>query len=344
MLNWKAVVLIRRTIEKFLEDNCTHIAAGVAYYTLFSMFPLLLAAVSILGFVLGSRELENEIIERVGSFVPTSERLVADTIRGVIRARGATGLVATLGLLWSGTAIFAAIRRSLNIAWGIKKPRPFLQQKAIELAMLLSLGGLLVISISITTGISVVRKMSASVPWVSPIDGNLIWDTLMAAVPTVFTFTTFLLLYRFGPNAVIRWRDVWLGALVAALGFEVAKNVFVWYAQNVATYNLVYGSLGTVVAFLMWAYISVIILLFGAELSVAYSQVILGSSGRHETKPSRDETVHSGGSASPSTFLVHGAPFSEIRSRVSSRLFPRGRKGETGLFPKLLPRRFKEKS
>lgn len=101
-----------------------------------------------------------------------------------------------------------------------------------------------------------------------------VWYLGMALLPLAFSFVIFALVYRFVPNDRISWRDVWPGALLAAFLFEVAKNAFAWYLANFANYSLVCGSLGAVIAFLFWSYLSALILLLGAELASEYSRLL----------------------------------------------------------------------
>ena len=135
MMKFGALLLfLRRTVQQFVDDNCIHLAAAISFYVLLGLFPLALALVSILGFVLGSRTLEAEIIEGLGELLPSGRGFVTTTLRGIIVARGATGLVASFGLLISGMSVFSAIRKALNLAWGIRRPRPFFKEKLLELA------------------------------------------------------------------------------------------------------------------------------------------------------------------------------------------------------------------
>jgi membrane protein len=239
-----------------------------------------------LGFVIRSQDLETELIDDVGNLIPVSSDFITNAIRGVIETRAATGVIGTLGLVWSATAVFNAIKRALNIAWGIIEPRPFVQDKLVDFSMMAGGGVLFLISLFATAGIRVVRELSTrqlgslGLP-TSLLDGDLLWHSVTMIVPGLFTFVAFLLLYRFVPNIRVRFRDIWLGALVGAIAFEVVKNVFAWYVSSFASYSVVYGTLGKLVAFMMWIYISAAILLFGAELAAEYPRVMAPEGGVH---------------------------------------------------------------
>lgn len=118
--------LVRRTLREFLKDACMHMAAGIAYYAFFSLFPLLLGLIAILGIILEPTEVQERLLEMVLQVFPVSAGLVAHNVEGVVASRGALGLLSILGLIWSAMLVFAAIRRSLNRAWDLEKERPFL--------------------------------------------------------------------------------------------------------------------------------------------------------------------------------------------------------------------------
>ena len=269
----KVVAFLREVVNEFLTDNCPHLAASISYYFLLSLFPLTLALISVLGFLSRSPETETRVIRAIGDFLPLSSEYITRTIRGVIDSRGTTGAIATIGLLWGGSSVFNAIRKSLNTAWGIRKPRPFFVERAMELGMILGVGLLLLVSFGITTAVRVIQRFSLSVGGISFFNGDFLWHAILILLSIALSFVTFLFLYRFIPNTRVRWGDVWGGALLAAVGFEAAKQIFVWYATNFAHYNLIYGPVGTLIALLIWAYVSAVILLFCAKLTSVYSRL-----------------------------------------------------------------------
>ena len=259
-------------MDEFLSDNCPHLAASISYYALLCFFPLILALISVLGFVLRSPTLQNRLIEYISSFLPVSGNFIAQTIQGVSGAWQATGIVGVIGLLWGGSAVFNAIRKSLNTAWGVKQPRPFFTERLTEFLMMIGMGFLLFLSFALTTALSVVRQLSLSVLGIHFFDGDLLRHAALALLTTSLAFVTFLFLYRFIPNARVGFRDAWPGALAAAILFEIAKQAFVWYTTTFAHYNLIYGPIGAIIALLVWVYISALILLFCAKLTSIYSR------------------------------------------------------------------------
>jgi membrane protein len=274
---------LKKSVLEFFDDNCSHMAAAVAYYALFSMFPLALALIAIAGFFLGSDMLQEQLVAQMGEFLPVSQDFVVTTIEGVVFARGAIGVVAILGLIWSGSAVFGALRRSLNAAWDIETSRTFLRQKLTEFVMMGWVALLITLSIASTAGITLVRNFEIPILGLRPLDWGPLWGLVAMVLPLFFTFLTFLFLYHYVPNVPTRWREIWPGALIGAILFEAGKNVFVWYLSGFANYNAVYGPLATVVALLFWAYISAAILLLGAELASEYPRVVLAPQAAEES-------------------------------------------------------------
>ncbi|MBI2305045.1 MAG: YihY/virulence factor BrkB family protein [Chloroflexi bacterium] len=268
--------LAKRTLQEFLKDDCMHMAAGIAYYAFFSLFPLLLGLIAVLGFLLEPAEVQDRLLAMASQFLPGSAEIVTQNIRGVVASRGAIGILSVVGFLWSATAVFAAIRRSLNRAWNLPKERPLLQQKLLELGMLAGVGLLFLLSVAAT---AFLRFAGHFLPLFA--ESSPIWTVALALLPVTFSFAIFATVYRYLPNIKITWGDVWPGALLATVLFEISKNLFTWYLANFANYSLIYGSLAAVIAFLFWAFLSALIFLLGAEFTAEFTRL----SGSHSKRP-----------------------------------------------------------
>ena len=265
------VTSLKEAVKEFFADNCPHLAAAIAYYLLFSLFPIILVMISVTGFILRSPALEAQVIEGIGNFIPVSGDFITSTIKAVISARGAIGIAATIGLIVAGTSVFNAIRKSLNAAWCIRKPRHFFLERLLEFSMLLGTGFLFLVWVLLTAGLRVIRELNVPVFGSILSGSDFFWNIAVGLVSIVLTFVVFLFLYRFVPNTQVWWRDVWLGALAAAICFELVKSGFVWLVGNFTQYNLVYGSVGTVIALLVWTYVSAVTFLFWAKLTSVYA-------------------------------------------------------------------------
>lgn len=279
--NQRAVVLLTRTVRDFGDDECPTLAASMAYYAFFSLFPLMLGLIAVFSLVAEPSTVRERLISLMGAYLPGSSEFVDKTVQEAVKARNPAGIVAIIGLFWSASAFFGSLRQAVNRAWNVEKPRSFLKQKLVEFATMLAVAMLFLLSLASTFVLSLLDNlMSLYLRSGSPFLDEAILNLPLTAIrlllgllPIFLTFILFLALYRFIPHAPVRLKDVWLGALVATLLFEVAKRGFVWYLTNFANYNVVYGSLAAVIVLLFWAYISAVILLFGAELASEYSRL-----------------------------------------------------------------------
>lgn len=265
-------LFLRDVLNEFLTDNCPHLAASISYYTLFSLFPLTLAAIAILGWMTRDPDIEVRVIDEISNFLPVASNTVASTIEGVRDSWEATGIIAVVGLLWGGSAIFNATRKAINAAWGIREPRPFFTERFLELSMMIGLWVMFLLSLGVTASLSVMRKYSLDSVDVAFIKEDFFWNTAVILATVLLAFLTFLLLFKYIPNTRVRWSDVCGGALLAAIGFEGTKQVFLWYATNHSYYHMIYGPVGTVVALMLWIYLSAFIMLFCAKLTSVYSR------------------------------------------------------------------------
>jgi membrane protein len=294
------LTLTRRSVEEYFADNCTQMAAAISYYVLFSLFPLLIFVVGVMGLFLQNTGLQNDVIDAVLSFIPLSEGKgrdqVTEAVRGVAGVgSGALGLFGLVGMAWSGSNMFGIIRRSINTAYDLDYRRPLVQQKLLDLAMVAGMGFFFLVSIGATAFLRVVRDRSQDIPYLGDAAERtgFAWDTTSFLVPMALSFMAFTFLYWIVPATKVRPRDVWLGALVAAFLFEVTKIAFSLYLENFSNYDLVYGSLGAVASFLFWVYLSANILLLGAEVAAEYPRVLRGDYAEARATPARPfrETV-----------------------------------------------------
>ena len=263
------------TTNEFLDKNCPYIAGAIAFYTLVSIFPLLLAIISVLGYLSpATMEEQQELALRTADIIPVSSDFIGETVSSVVESRVVTGLVGIFGLLWAATLVFGAIRKGINAAWGITKPRPFLKERLIDFALVIGAGILLLIVLLSSPTLSFVREASGVLAPESEYFNHPVWNVIVRLILPTLAFVTFLVLYRFIPNTPVKLSNVWAGALLASLAFDAANLAFVWYVQNYGHYNLLYGSVGTILATLTWVYLSAIILLLGALVTSRYSAYV----------------------------------------------------------------------
>ena len=273
--------LLTQSAREFVRDDCGHLAAAISYYAIFSLFPLLIFVVAIAGLLIQDRGIQEDIVNEVLKNIPLNEgegrNSVTDAVRGVADySKGGLGLLALAGLAWAGSSLFGALRKALNIAFDdTESKRPFVPQKAIDLSLLLVLLVFFLASVGATAFLRIVRNNSAELGALGDAAAStgLLWDAASYAIPLVFSFIAFTALYSLVPSRLRSPRELWPGALLASLVFEVAKLGFSFYLENFTSYDVVMGSLGGVAAFLFWIYVSALIMLFGAEVAAEYPRV-----------------------------------------------------------------------
>jgi membrane protein len=273
-LGGRLTVLIRTALA-FDKDDGAVMSRSIAYYALFSLFPLLLIVLAFASSVLASDAAQGIVLETVGNLVPGATDLVAENIEQLAQAGGTVGLLALVGLLWSASGVFSALYRAVNRAWGNPKSELFWTEKLYGLAVVLLFGLLLVATTFYSAFVSVVRSWQIGIlgwqPFADPSSGRLLgW--LSALVPALISVIAFTVIYRTTPRNEVRWRDVWIGGLLAGLVWEGARQLFAWYLANFARHSLIYGSVAVIIGILLWAYLSAMILLAGAEFTAQHTQ------------------------------------------------------------------------
>lgn len=270
-----------RSVNEFVRDDCGLLSASIAFYVLFSLFPLLIFAVGVTGVFLDDEGTQQDIVDEVLNQIPFDEQAgrssVEDAVKGVSGPGGGViGLLGLLGVAWSGSNLFGALRKSLNrIFDDTEFKRPLAQQKLFDLLLVLALTLFFLVSVGATAFLRIVRNNSAELGSLGEFaDANsLLWDAASYAVPLVLSFMAFTALFCLVPSRLRSPAEVWPGALVAALLFEVAKLTFSFYLENFTSYDVVFGSLGAAAAFLFWIYVSANLMLFGAEVAAQHRQV-----------------------------------------------------------------------
>lgn len=270
--------VLRGTWFEFRDDRCLQMAAALSYYVLFAVIPLVATVVALFGLVLRDPVVQQGAVDALLARIPLDagqgKNMVLDAMRSVADVSATMSVIGLLGLLWTAMGLLGAVRDALNVAWDTPTRHSFLRQKLYDLVGVIGIGLLLFGSIAGTNLLHNLQSAVADVRW------NIGLAQLLTAIGTLFpalsTFLVFLLIYRFVPNVKHGCRDVWVGALVATLLFEIAKHGFAFYVAHFARYEVIYGALGAVLLFLLWTYVSSIVLLLGAELSATWQQVVCG--------------------------------------------------------------------
>lgn len=271
------VELTRRTWRELGDDHSIDLAASIAYYSILSLLPLAIGLVTLFSMVLEADVVEAEVHRFFQTYLPGSQGILQANVEAVSNIRGILGIVSVVGLLWSASLLFGAITRAVNRAWDIEHDRPFYIDKPRQILMALCVAPLFLLSLVLTSGLQFIAGEEI------PVLGRLAFlehngiNALARPIPFLFTFLIFMFIYKFVPMARTHWRDVWPGALVAALLFEAAKSIFIFYLDHYAAYERIYGTLGSVVGLLAWAYVSGFIVVIGAEISSEYYRMRIGA-------------------------------------------------------------------
>ena len=257
----------RNAYKNTFTLNSTLAAAGLAYFAFFSFFPLILLIVALASRWFDPLWVENELITQLEFVIPGISRLLGDNLVQVIQARRSITTSASLILIWSGSTLFSIIARVLDTIWNGQDVRSNIRYRGLAL---LFVGGFsLVVLPVLFIGTWAAPLIKELLPDIS----NLFFLNFGFLTSILVSTVLFGLLYYFLPHSGPTWRDIWIGAIAAGLLWEIAKRFFVSYtARFLSTSNLIYGSVSTIIAFLMWVYFSGLIFFFGAYLGVGYSR------------------------------------------------------------------------
>jgi membrane protein len=272
--------IFNHALHQFHENDLFTPAAAMSYFGLLTLFPLLLVLLTF-----GNHfEIGSEMLRRSVEVYPGSREFLRSTVRSLENVSTGVILTCIIVTLWAGSWVFNVVERAINRLWGTK-PRAMLRGRGLTLLMIGGVGILLAISIFITSLLVALREFASRLTprqlehysWLA-IVGDGVWQLVFAVVSVLVTITLFTFVYRVMPNGRVTLRDSIPGAVVAGLLWEVSKYGFA-SLLHYFHYDQIYGSVGAVVAVLTWSYVSSLIMLFGAQLSVVFHQE---TSGLHE--------------------------------------------------------------
>jgi membrane protein len=253
---------LRAAVEHFVRDGSTQ-AASLAYYAIFSVFPLTPLAAVVLSALLGPVVAAQQIQFILEPFLPPASAqsfdLIRENIAQALEQSTSFGVIALISLAWSGLGLFSAITTALDTIFAAPGARSLWRQRATALLMAFML--LLLILMSFLTS-AVLRVIAAAL-----LERPSLWvNAGTVFLPLGLNMVIFALLFRYIPARRVYWDAVWPAAIVGAVGWELAKSAFGWYLTNVANYQFVYGSIATVIVLLFWAYVIALIFMFSAQL------------------------------------------------------------------------------
>lgn len=275
-MNPRVIVrLLKETFKEWQEDKTSRLAAALAYYTVFSLAPLVIIAIAVAGAIFGEEAARGEIVRQIQGLVGTAGAEVIETaIENANKPEangGIASLVSIVVLLFGASGVFAELQDSLNTVWEVQ-PKPgggvmdFIRKRILSFSMVLGIGFLLMVSLIVS---AVLSGLSAYMSHLLP-GLDFFWGILNFVISFVVIALLFALIYKFLPDVKITWNDVAIGAIITALLFTIGKTILGLYLGQ-GSFGSTYGAAGSLVIVLAWVYYSAQILFFGAEFTQVYA-------------------------------------------------------------------------
>jgi membrane protein len=266
--------LLQKSFMQWYEDEPFQLAAALAYYTLFSLAPLLIILAGIVGLLYGTTEAENYILGGLADFLGEESAAAVQEMMRNASARGGGGWAALFGvvlLLFGAGGVMGQFQYSLNRIWDVKTKLdsgwwPVIRARFLSYAMLLVIGFLLLISFVLSTALA---AMTSYLGGIMPAAAAL-WPIVDILVSFIFVTALFALIYKVLPDVRITWTDVWVGAAMTSILFSVGKFLIGLYLGKSGV-SSTYGAAGSLVTILLWVYYSALIFFYGAEITRVYA-------------------------------------------------------------------------
>lgn len=247
-------------------------AASLAYYILFALFPFLLVLIFIGTLFLGSKRAETELVGMVTQMIPGSQLVIQQNLTDVMQRRGPVTIVGVVGLIWASSGFFIALTRNLRRAWPDFGDFNIIEQRLTGIGAVLALGFMLILWSAANVILNAIPRLFGNVP-----GADVFWNVFARILPVFLVFPMLVGLYRWTAPPGHYWPGLVIAAAVAAVVLQVLIIAFSWYlGSGLVNFEVVYGSLGGVVALLVFAYLMSTIVLFGAYLAAAIHDRVRG--------------------------------------------------------------------
>ncbi len=267
--------LLKEAFREWQQDKVSLLAAALAYYTVFSVTPLLVIAIAIAGAVFGQDTAKNEIVQQINALVGEQGAQVIEIALANAnqpQLGSLASIISLIILLVGASGVFAQLQEALNTVWDVKPKSDrglgqFLRKRLLSFGMVLAIGFLLLVSLIFSAILSGISNLEINLlpGWVS------LLRLLNLAISLGMISLLFALIYKYLPDAKIRWQDVWVGAIITALLFTLGKFLIGLYLGR-GSLGSAYGAAGSLIIFLAWVFYSAQILLFGAEFTQVYAR------------------------------------------------------------------------
>lgn len=256
----------------FYQSDDLMYAASIGYCALLSLFPFLMIALAVLGNATTDAAARSAALDLVLRYFPQQFDFIRTQLDALQSTAGAFGLFGMLGLLWGALGVFGAVSTAVNHAWGVERARNFWQHKLFSFLMLMVAGLVLLAALLIESAYRVVgadwfSRVLTTFPALDFLRSLVVRYTASALFVVVMG-----LVYYFVPNTKVRFKDVWVGALLSGLLWTVTLRVFSW-SVDTSRFARINGSIATVVVFLIWVYLQAVIMLYGVEFTAAFARL-----------------------------------------------------------------------
>ncbi len=252
-------------------DDLTY-AASIAYYGLLSLFPFTLIVISILGSVTADDAARQKVLLFALRYFPGQFDFIISQLDAFRQSPLRIGIGGGLGLVWAALGVFSAISTAVNHAWGVEKTRNFWSHRAFSFLMLATAGLLLFIGLLALTVVQI-----AETRWFAPYHLaypaiDMFRSYMIRSSLSLLPAFVFGLIYYFVPNVKVLLKDVWLGALITGLVWNGGFKGFAWFVKDPSRFSRIHGSIATIIVFMIWVYVSAVILLWGVEFTASYGK------------------------------------------------------------------------
>ncbi|MCD6476191.1 MAG: YihY/virulence factor BrkB family protein [Anaerolineaceae bacterium] len=261
-----AIEILVNCFESFTEQRVSQTAASLGYYAFFSIFPLLLVMIIVASYFVDQVEVHKIIIEWVTEFIPFASGFIEENIHFIFENNNIAGIIALIGLVWSSTTVFYTLVYNINLAWSPSKARQPIKNRIVALMMIAVMMALMVLSTTFNTMVEIINNF---LPFLSLFQTPF-WNSFRTILPFGIRFMAYFSLYKWVPDVKVRFRSAFFVSLLAMATLEFSSRGFRWMLQNgLVRYQVVYGTLGTIMTIMFWIYINFLVILFYAHLTAA---------------------------------------------------------------------------
>lgn len=326
----KYIQVFKDTFKEFGEDKVPRLGAALAYYTIFSIGPLLLIAIAMAGIFLGQEAAQGQISQELGKlFGPQMAKSLEQMIKAAAKPKSGTiaTIVGVFTLMLGASGVFGQLKDALNTIWNVEPKKAggimgFIKERFLSVAMVFGIGFLLLVTLVFDAAISALG------PWLGRlIGGEALLHVVQLALSFVIAIVLFACIFRILPDLKIAWHDVWFGAVFTALLFVLGKWGLGLYLGKAAV-GSAYGAAGSLVILLVWVYWSAQILFIGAEFTQVYARAFGSLKGDTSKRDARAKAARPEDRAKPSEGAAPPAP---ARPPVPAPMYGKKKSGGGGL-------------